>query len=51
MTRSARPSKHWLELMVPLLISNAARSTLVTAIGHTGDSATYATFGTVDGEP
>jgi len=39
------------ELMVPLLISNAARSTLATAIGHTGDSATYATFGTVDGEP
>jgi len=39
------------ELLVPLLISVAARSTLVTAIGHTGDNATGVTPGTVDGEP
>jgi hypothetical protein len=39
------------ELLVPLLISNAARSTLVTAIGHTGDNATGSTSETDDGQP
>jgi len=39
------------ELLVPLLISDAARSTPVTAIGHTGDNAACVTPETVDGKP
>jgi len=39
------------ELLVPLLISDAARSTPVTAIGHTGDNVTGVTPKTVDRKP
>ncbi|MHB8244021.1 MAG: hypothetical protein ACYDGN_01530 [Acidimicrobiales bacterium] len=38
------------ELLVASVIK-ATRSTLVTPIGHTGDSATSVAFKTLDGEP
>ena len=39
------------ELLVPLLISKAGRSTLDTVIGHTGDNATGLASKSLDGEP